>query len=303
MTFRVWPLRFEFRAVTEVVIPPDKAGNVFRGAFGHLFRKIACQPGCTNAATCDAAHHCPYAQVFEPRWPDGPSGLADAPRAFVLRATGVEGRFAPGSHFAVDLHLFSGRPDLLSYFTLTFRQFLAEGVGVGRGKTELLRVTGPGAVLYANGRLLGDLGEGLSFHLSSPPIAHSAVVEFRTPTELKDAAAANSKPEFGILARRLANRVANLATLYQGAQWDFDFRAFSARADQVRLAESEIRWHSVQRLSSRTGQRHPLGGFVGWVRYEGDLGEFLPWLELGQWVGVGRQTVWGKGELAVKSIG
>jgi len=43
------------------------------------------------------------------------------------------------------------------------------------------------------------------------------------------------------------------------------------------------------------GQRHPLGGFVGEAEYEGELAEFLPYLRLGKWVGVGRQTVWGRG--------
>jgi len=45
---------------------------------------------------------------------------------------------------------------------------------------------------------------------------------------------------------------------------------------------------------------HSLGGFTGEAEYEGDLAEFLPWLRAARWVGVGRQTVWGKGELRVE---
>jgi hypothetical protein len=56
------------------------------------------------------------------------------------------------------------------------------------------------------------------------------------------------------------------------------------------------------RRSSRTGQTHSLGGFVGTAEYEGDLAEFLPYLEAGRWVGVGRQAVWGKGEIAVTRL-
>jgi hypothetical protein len=40
-----------------------------------------------------------------------------------------------------------------------------------------------------------------------------------------------------------------------------------------------------------------LGGFVGVAEYEGDLNEFFPYLEIARWTGVGRQTVWGKGEI------
>jgi len=45
-----------------------------------------------------------------------------------------------------------------------------------------------------------------------------------------------------------------------------------------------------------------LGGFVGEVEYQGELGEFVVYLRLGKWVGVGRQTVWGKGEMEVTEL-
>jgi hypothetical protein len=44
-----------------------------------------------------------------------------------------------------------------------------------------------------------------------------------------------------------------------------------------------------------------LGGFVGDAEYEGELGEFMAYLLAGKWTGVGRQTVWGKGELEALS--
>ena len=59
----------------------------------------------------------------------------------------------------------------------------------------------------------------------------------------------------------------------------------------------------TERRSTRTGQTHSIGGFVGIAEYEGDLAEFLPYLEAGRWTGVGRQSVWGKGEMKVERIG
>jgi hypothetical protein len=56
------------------------------------------------------------------------------------------------------------------------------------------------------------------------------------------------------------------------------------------------------RRSSRTGQVHSLGGVVGEAEYQGELGEFLPYLEAGKWTGVGRHTVWGQGEVAVEVV-
>jgi hypothetical protein len=42
---------------------------------------------------------------------------------------------------------------------------------------------------------------------------------------------------------------------------------------------------------------------VGEVTYEGELSEFMPYLRAAKWVGVGRQTVWGKGVTEVKLVG
>jgi len=55
---------------------------------------------------------------------------------------------------------------------------------------------------------------------------------------------------------------------------------------------------SVERRSSRTGQRHSIGGLTGFVEYDGNLTEFLPYLEAGSWTGVGRHCTWGNGQIA-----
>ncbi len=68
------------------------------------------------------------------------------------------------------------------------------------------------------------------------------------------------------------------------------------------MTRCELDQVSVERVSGRTGQRHSLGGFIGIVEYEGDLGEFVPYLEIARWTGVGRHTVWGKGEIACEAF-
>jgi hypothetical protein len=42
---------------------------------------------------------------------------------------------------------------------------------------------------------------------------------------------------------------------------------------------------------------------VGEAEYEGDLTEFVPYLRAAHWTGVGRQTAWGKGALAITNCG
>jgi len=125
-------------------------------------------------------------------------------------------------------------------------------------------------------------------------------VEFLSPAELKGEDGGRAYPGFGVLVSRAAERIATLARLYNGEQSDVDFLGLVTRARDVTEAEGEGRTVNRARVSARTGQRHRLGGTVGVARYRGeDLGEFLPWLESARWTGVARQTVWGKGELAI----
>ena len=278
MTFIVRPLRFRFLAKDPIFFPVDKPGNVVRGAFGLLFRELAC--------TCDAEHadNCAYARIFEPKpRAGGPSGFADLPRPFVIRAAHLDGRrIAPGERFHFDLNLFTSDPWPLPYFERTFAKLASQGMGPGRGRA---------------------LFEGMSASILEMSLARPShavdhfTVDFVTPTELKVAERLLAEPIFEPLMARLRDRISNLGEQYGRGPLDLDFLALAERARGVRLAESEIRQVEAERRSSRTGQTHPLSGFVGRASYEGDLAEFVPYLKIGEYTGVGRQTVWGKGAL------
>jgi hypothetical protein len=90
-----------------------------------------------------------------------------------------------------------------------------------------------------------------------------------------------------------------LSEIYGAGALALDFKGFGERAGLVRMTRCELRNVEVERRSSRTGQVHSIGGFVGEAEYEGQMAEFLGVLRAAQWTGVGRQTVWGKGEIEV----
>ncbi|MCX6610108.1 MAG: CRISPR system precrRNA processing endoribonuclease RAMP protein Cas6 [Acidobacteria bacterium] len=119
------------------------------------------------------------------------------------------------------------------------------------------------------------------------------MVEFLTPTELKGCDGA----DFGALFARLRDRISSLRALYGEGPLDIDFRGMGERARHVSLVEQSLKQVDRNRTSRASGESHPIGGFIGEAIYEGDLSEFLPYLEAGFWTGVGRQTVWGKGEI------
>ncbi len=310
LTFEFYRFRFQFRSAGTLYFPPYKSGNIVRGAFGSIFRKLVCVPTCQDAKLCEERTTCPYARVFEPQESrgEGPSGLADWPRPFVFRASHLDGSTVrQGEAFHFDVHIFDVRDPALAYFVLAFAQLAREGLGPGRARADMAAVdqldqSGVTVARVFDGERvhMGELSAPIAVDMSEAPARVEQVhVRFVTPTELKSGHQVAERPEFGILFSRLRDRISTLRTLYGDGPLELDFRAIGERAAEVRLGRWLCPRTAVDRLSTRTGQRHFLGGFVGEVEYEGNLGEFMPYLRLGSWVGVGRQTVWGKGCVTV----
>jgi hypothetical protein len=286
MRFEFFPLRFEFIARDSLYFAPGQAANILRGAMGTIFRRIA----------GDA-----YARVFEPvGQSEGPSGLANSPRPFVFRARHLDGKTVQtGAAFYFDLHVFSLDREVLNSFVRTFAELAREGVGPGRGKAELQRVLRLG-VGDDETCVLADSVKPAALDLAeSFPALHRIRVDFLSPTELKHEDRIADRPEFPILFGRIRDRISTLRTLFGPGPLAIDFQAVGQRAASVAMTRCEVRRVESKRRSSRTGQTHSIGGFVGMAEYAGELAEFLPYLEAARWTGVGRHAVWGNGEIAV----
>jgi hypothetical protein len=284
--FEFFRFRFHFRALDAVHFPAGKSGNVIRGALGRILR--------------DTASPAAYARLFEPGSHLGPapSGLDDWPRPFILRSGELDGRTVPqGGPFCFDVHIFDTRTAILTYFHQAFSQLGGQGIGPGHGRAALERIE----QLDLDGRATPMANPyPLAVELEPPvePVGHLRVC-FLSPTELKSGGAVVPRPEFAILFARLRDRIATLRALYGAGPLEIDFRGMGDRAASVRMSCCDVRWEKIERKSGRTGQIHPLGGFTGSAEYEGELAEFVPWLRAARWVGVGRQTVWGKGDVRV----
>jgi hypothetical protein len=270
-TFSLLPLRFTFVAREEISFPAGKSGNILRGAFGILFRQIASKRT--------------YSRVFEPRsGGEGPSGFADSPRPFIFRATHLDGRtIGVGESFYFDMHLFLTEDPPLQEIIGAFEEITRHGIGPGRGRAELTDCPTPSIV-------------SISLAPAENPVSRIRV-RYLTPTELKTDSGLAARPEFSILFSRARDRIATLRALYGEGPLELDFRGMGERSRSVKMTDCDVRRVDAERRSSRTGQTHPLGGFVGEAEYQGDLAEFLPYLRAAEWTGVGRQTVWGKGQI------
>jgi hypothetical protein len=268
MTLDVLPLDLHFIACDRIHFPPGKFGNILRGALGMQLYPAA-------------------PQLFAPHSPDGPSGLADAPRCFVFRAAHLDGRtVAPGESFHFHVNLFDLRQTTVDEFLAAFRSLAGAGVGPGRGRANFTGASVPAEPLHLP---LSAEAEGVT----------RIAIDFLTPTELKPV----NDPEFPILFGRVRDRISTLRALYGPGPLDVDFKALGESAAAVRRLRCDLEPVTRERRSARTGQTHPIGGFTGTAEYAGSLDPFLPYLRAAVHTGIGRHTVWGNGEIAVRTLG
>jgi hypothetical protein len=311
LTFEFHRFRFHFRAGGALYFAPYRTGNVVRGAFGAAFKKLSCTPECTDAKTCERRTECAYARIFEPRAARGgsPSGLADWPRPFVFRASHLDGRTVQaGEDFHFDVHLFEMKEASLPWFVRAFAEAARRGMGPQHAPAELtgvdaLSLGGAPARRVFDGVTLSEPEQPLAIDLSAAcPGVNRVRVLFATPTELKADGQTGESFAFDVLLARIRDRVSTLRALYGAGPLEIDFRAMRERAAAVRLNHSGLRRVEMERRSAQTGQTHSIGGFTGAAEYEGDLAGFVPYLRAGEVTGVGRHTVWGKGQIVVEVI-
>jgi len=125
-------------------------------------------------------------------------------------------------------------------------------------------------------------------------------IRFLTPTRIKYNGKFIDDLDFAILMRNLFRRLSWLAGIHCGEKWDMDWKGIISRAEEkVRTVDSDLRWHDWERYSNRQEKKLKMGGFMGNITFEGELDEFVPFLRLGEYLHVGKGTVYGLGKYGV----
>lgn len=297
-----------------LVLPPWKA-STFRGGFGHAFKKLACSHAGQPCESCQAPSACAYSYVFEttPEQESGFMGKYDQiPRPYLLEVP-MDGQthFEPGEFLTLRLRLFGRAIDYAPLFITTFQEVGREGIGKGRLPYRLVQVESEGldqypVTIYQEGgeQIHAPLiitGSDLLQKSQQSDAARSqrVMVFFETPLRIKWHGQYTSDPQFHVIFRNILRRVTGLLQFHHGEEGRGDFAPLLRRAEQIQLVRQETRWVDQSRYSARQDVKMKLGGIVGWVQYEGDLAEFLPWLRVAELLHLGKNTVFDLGRIRV----
>jgi hypothetical protein len=89
--------------------------------------------------------------------------------------------------------------------------------------------------------------------------------------------------------REILRRSGDLSEAYCGGA-RIDFNLFSKLAATVKTDNSGLYWLDWERYSNHQKFRMKLGGLVGTLSISSDIEPFIPYLRLGQWLHVGKNT-------------
>jgi hypothetical protein len=327
----LWFVRYRLRLIprSPLVLPYYGRGAILRGAFGISLRSLVCHDMTLECRACPLRPQCPYPATFEAAPPDNGdrlSNFSDVPRPFVFDPPSCErAEFRPGETVEFGLTAVGRASHLVPYFVTAFRKLADDGLGPRRAKFDLAEVVALGCQgneAASRHRGSGEPPETIetAIYKNTEPLLHTGApawrahdlvrakdgsltritLRFATPVDLRDRGVSVEIPEFGPLIRRLRDRASSLAVFFGDGPLALDFKGVSALADTVRLVENGTRLVSVNRHSSRTGQRHDLGGFIGEATYEGEaIGTLMPLVRVGEVIHVGKHSAFGNGQMEV----
>jgi hypothetical protein len=297
---------FSFRMEDDLRLP-EYSGSLLRGQFGAALRRTACMTGARHCTGCPLYRTCPYPAIFEAPAPEmhALQRFSQVPNPYVIEPPPLG-----ANHVAAD--------DILSFHIVLVGRALdqlpliayalqrAFGYGIGRqrarGRLEDIAVEGadePESLWDAEQSRIGAHEQGLSV----PSLPHINAVTLKIVTPLRLQNQGHRIPSVGLKPRTLFTALLRRASLL------FELHAAlpGLAGDAPRLAaaaerlvdERRLEWKDWTRFSSRQDREMTLGGVIGEWTLSGDLGELLPWLWLGQWLHVGKNTTMGMGRYSL----
>jgi CRISPR-associated endoribonuclease Cas6 len=194
----------------------------------------------------------------------------------------------------------------------------AEALPVGKsvcgkkGSIRLQQVKKDGKIIYSNDNqtiYTKDLYSELKIPLleeekKSKNKTQNAILKVHliTPLRLKFRNKLKADLPFHVLIRAVLRRISSLFSYYGDGEPELDYKGLVRRSESVKTVESDVSWFDWKRYSFRQDQAMLMGGIIGSVTYEGNIGEFIPLIKLCEKLHIGKQTSFGLGKIKAELL-
>lgn len=304
--------KYEFvcRFQDEARLPPFK-GSTVRGLLGHALRRVVCALKRQACADCLLRADCLYARMFglPPPTEKAAVNASAEPHPFVLEPPLEEKTvYLPGETITIGLILFGEINRKLPYFIYAFDEMgrigMGKRVGGNAAMFVLEQVRWNNGTLYRIGNsdirvpenlpILKLNGSNADFDIDLLTIELVSPLRFKTDNRI------GAELAFEQLVRLALRRAAALLKAFGNGEPALDYPGLIATASTVQTVSEELEWKDWEHYSNRQRQRIPAGGLIGRVVYAGEIGRFMPLVDFGSKVHLGKNTTHGLGQIGIQ---
>ena len=273
---------FVCQLTEDATLPPYK-GSTIRGIFGRALKKATCVLKKQECKSCLLRKNCLYAILFD---------TGNIPPPFVIEPPLVDTtHFKKDDIFDFHLILFGEINKKLPQIISAFKEAESFGFGkaINNGKKGSLR--------------LKEVRKDLYTELKVPVLRENKThttqlkINLLTPLRLKFRNKLSVDLPFHVLIRAVLRRIFTLFSYYGEGEPELDYAGLVRKAESVKTVKSDISWFDWRRYSFRQDQAMLMGGIVGSITYEGDIGEFVPLIQLCEKLHAGKQASFGLGKI------
>ena len=328
-TIAVARYRFSFRMLAPLALPTF-AGSLLRGQFGAALRRVSCMTGEKDCTPCPLRVTCPYPAIFEHPAPGthGHLKVTQAPNPYVVEPPPLHTpSLAAGDTLQFCIVLIGRAIDQLPLISFALQRALQTGIGRERANGELIEIAwqdtsnpAPAAdpadpanpadppqytftpIWLAGNAAIAPHAPRINM---TPPLHSTEAITLQLHTPMRLQHQGSPVQAHQLTPRKLVADLLRRITLL--AEFHADQHDLIPNApDLVRHAEAlehhpSLRWQDWSRYSSRQQQRMTLGGALGEWQLRGELSPLLPWLQLGQWLHVGKNATMGMGHYTLQT--
>ena len=283
--------------------------NTIRGGFGATLRSLVCPFSNKSCNDCILASKCAYGYIFETPIPSTTEIMRKylyAPHPLIIIPPKESSRkVKEKSTTKIEVTLIGKAIDYFPYIFLAFKELGTRGLGADKIKFNIHKVISDnGDLLYSyENDVLRDL-TNKQIYIINTGLSKNGIfsIHFITPLRLKVKGRIASLPSFEDIIAALTRRAFLLSYFHCGGNGKPIHTQFLKHAESVEMLDSHIIQLNHDRFSGRQHQKIPMSGFMGTLTFRGNHGLFMPLLKLGEYIHLGKDTIFGYGQIRTEVL-
>lgn len=276
---------------------PGYMGSTVRGILGHCIRGFCCDRQQEKCFRCEKRGICLYVQCFSNT--GGEAGAIN-PYTLYVHGQGKE-NWEKGDVCTFDLTLLGKAAEQAGVYLDALQAAEQKGWGAKRLSFKLRQVIEPesGNLIYAGGKSWIRNLCPKPLMIADRNVSYASLT-FDTPLRIVSGGDLFETLPFEVLMQFMIRRISLLTTACTDFCMEWDEENLLAHAKQIRILCEN--WKDVgfsrYSMNQKTGKLE-LPSKTGWVLYEGDLSGFVPILEVGRYLRVGKGATIGFGHYEI----